>query len=45
VLLKGKSGDPRECITGNGVIKDYYNKHPTEKVPALDQSFLDANRE
>ena len=45
VLREGKGGDPKECIKGEGAIKDYYSKHPTEKVPGEDQSFLDANRE
>ncbi len=42
---RGKSGDPRECIKGEGLIKDYYTKHPTEKVPAEDQTYLEANSE
>ena len=45
VLIVGKSGDPRECIKGDGLIKDYYTKHPTEKVPAEDQTYLEANSE
>ena len=44
-LVEGKSGDYKECIKGDGKIKDYYLKHPTEKVPGEDQSFADANRE
>ncbi len=44
-LIAGKGGDYRECIKGDGPIKDYYTKHPAEKVPGEDQSFVDANRE